>query len=58
MPGDAPPAAEMPHYCPYCGEPVGSFFGRFAADGAVWCERCQSWFRAHRCDEPDGEDAE
>ena len=43
---------ERPHFCPFCGEPVGSFFGRFEASGAVWCERCQDWFTAERCDDP------
>jgi hypothetical protein len=49
MAGDAAP--ERPHFCPYCGEPVGWFFGRFETDGGVWCERCQEWFRAERLDE-------
>ena len=49
MAGEA--STERPHFCPYCGEPVGWFFGRFAADGGVWCERCEEWFRAERLDE-------
>jgi uncharacterized Zn finger protein (UPF0148 family) len=44
-------SADRPRYCPYCGEPVGWFFGRFTADGGVWCERCQDWFRVERIDE-------
>ena len=43
---------ERAHFCPFCGEPVGSFFGRFGAGGETWCERCEEWFRAARCDEP------
>jgi hypothetical protein len=41
---------ERPRFCPFCGEPVGSFFGRHGIDGAAWCERCESWFRAERDD--------
>ena len=44
-------SADRPRYCPYCGEPVGWFFGRFTADGGVWCERCEDWFRVERIDE-------
>jgi hypothetical protein len=44
-------SADRPRYCPYCGEPVGWFFGRFTADGGVWCERCQDWFRVARIEE-------
>jgi hypothetical protein len=44
-------SADRPRYCPYCGEPVGWFFGRFTADGGVWCERCQDWFRVERVEE-------
>jgi hypothetical protein len=32
-------------YCPYCGQPLGSFFGARLADGGHWCERCQESFR-------------
>jgi hypothetical protein len=55
MPEDEP-SADRPRYCPYCGEPVGWFFGRFTTDGAVWCERCQDLFRVERLDEgtPEG----
>lgn len=41
----------MARYCPYCGEPVGSFFGRQGVDGSTWCERCQEWFRVIPVDE-------
>lgn len=47
-------SADRPRYCPYCGDPVGWFFGRFTADGGVWCERCQDWFRVERIDEGTG----
>ena len=30
------PSTDRPRYCPYCGEPVGWFFGRFTADGGKW----------------------
>ena len=49
-------SADRPRYCPYCGEPVGWFFGRFTADGGVWCERCQDWFRVERIEEGTTED--
>jgi hypothetical protein len=45
---------ERPSWCPFCGDPVGSFFGRFADHGAVWCERCSDWFRVERVTEPAG----
>ena len=39
------PAAPGPvQYCPYCGELVGSFWGRRDADGGNWCESCQVFF--------------
>jgi hypothetical protein len=46
-------ADERPRFCPFCGEPVGSFFGHQGADDTTWCERCQEWFRAERADDPD-----
>jgi hypothetical protein len=46
------PVPDRPHFCPWCGSPVGSFFGRFDADGAVWCEGCEEWFTAVRAAEP------
>jgi hypothetical protein len=50
--------SERPHFCPFCGEPVGSFFGRFGADGSTWCERCQEWFVAARAGERSGNEYE
>jgi hypothetical protein len=43
---------ERPRFCPFCGEPIGSFF-----------DRCQEWFRAERVEDHDagsapGADAE
>jgi hypothetical protein len=38
------PAAE-PRFCPFCGQPLGSFFGHRMADGSRWCEHCQESFR-------------
>ncbi len=49
---------ERAHFCPWCGTPVGSFFGRFGVDGATWCDRCESWFRAIRCDADDDDPGE
>ncbi len=31
-------------YCPWCGEHVGSFWGKRDADGDHWCEACQTFF--------------
>jgi hypothetical protein len=31
-------------FCPYCGEVIGSFWGKSEADGAKWCESCQVFF--------------
>ena len=42
-----PDVSLMPRHWPK----NGWFFGRFDADGAVWCERCEEWFRAERLDE-------
>ena len=38
---DAPPV----QHCPYCGESIGSFWGRRGDDGSHWCEGCQRFFR-------------
>ncbi|HEY8859552.1 MAG TPA: hypothetical protein VIM27_08870 [Gaiellales bacterium] len=45
--GDTPILAVMaePRYCPFCGQPLGSFFGNRIADGSLWCEHCQESFR-------------
>jgi hypothetical protein len=32
-------------FCPFCGTPLGSFFGNRMDDGSRWCERCQECFR-------------
>ena len=34
-----------PRYCPFCGQPLGSFFGHRITDGSRWCEHCQESFR-------------
>ena len=39
------PSEPAVRFCPYCGNPLGSFFGHRMADGACWCERCQESFR-------------
>jgi len=42
-----PPADPVPEprYCPFCGQPLGSFFGNRIDDGSRWCEHCQESFR-------------
>jgi ribosomal protein S27AE len=49
---------ERARFCPFCGEPVGSFFGRHGDDLSTWCERCQEWFRAERCEDHDDREPE
>jgi hypothetical protein len=41
-PPDPAPAAR---FCPFCGQPLGSFFGNRMTDGSLWCEGCQESFR-------------
>jgi len=38
---DTPPV----QHCPFCGESIGSFWGRRGDDGSHWCEACQRFFR-------------
>lgn len=49
---DDEPVDETPpdpvQYCPWCGESVGSFWGRRGDDGSHWCESCQTFFRVER----------
>jgi hypothetical protein len=42
---------ERARFCPFCGAPVGSFFGRSDVTGAVWCEACEGWFDVRRVDD-------
>jgi hypothetical protein len=45
-------------FCPYCGQPLGSFFGARLVDGAAWCDRCQECFRVENVeDDEDTNDA-
>ncbi|MCB0878298.1 MAG: hypothetical protein KDC46_04875 [Thermoleophilia bacterium] len=37
--------ARTVQHCPWCGEHIGSFWGRREADGSHWCESCQAFFR-------------
>lgn len=41
-------AAEQPQppvqHCPFCGESIGSFWGRRGDDGSHWCKSCQLFF--------------
>ena len=50
--GEAPPAVR---FCPYCGQPMGSFFGNRVEGGAFWCDRCQECFRVESVKEIEGE---
>jgi hypothetical protein len=45
---EPPPAVR---YCPYCGQPLGSFFGARLANGGHWCEPCQESFRVSNVEE-------
>ena len=38
-------------HCPFCGELVGSFWGRSEAAGGTWCEACGTFFRVELLDE-------
>ncbi len=51
---DAEPAVR---HCPYCGSPLGSFFGVRADDGCYWCERCGEFFRVSHVREEEGSEA-
>lgn len=44
------PAAVVTH-CPYCGHPLGSFFGNRLTVGH-WCDRCQTAFAVTALDDP------
>jgi hypothetical protein len=44
-PGPAPRQSRTVQHCPWCGEHVGSFWGRRDDDGGHWCEGCQAFFR-------------
>lgn len=41
----APDPEHEPRFCPFCGQPLGPFFGNRMADGSRWCEGCQESFR-------------
>jgi transcription elongation factor Elf1 len=32
-------------FCPFCGQPLGSFFGARIEGGAACCDRCGECFR-------------
>jgi hypothetical protein len=43
---DERPSDDSPvQHCPWCGEHIGSFWGRRGDDGSHWCEACQRFFR-------------
>lgn len=52
IPQDGPDGAaddDQPvQHCPWCGESIGSFWGRRGTDGSHWCESCQAFFRVER----------
>jgi hypothetical protein len=52
-PGDA----LEPRFCPFCGQPLGSFFGNRIADGSRWCEGCQESFRVSIVNLDEGTDS-
>jgi predicted RNA-binding Zn-ribbon protein involved in translation (DUF1610 family) len=41
-------------HCPYCGAPLGSFFGMRAEGDAYWCERCGEFFRVRNVNQDEG----
>jgi hypothetical protein len=45
---DAPQPQPVVAFCPYCGQPLGSFFGTRLADGGSACDRCGECFRVVR----------
>jgi hypothetical protein len=38
-------------FCPYCGQPLGSFFGARIEGDAAWCDRCQECFRVENVED-------
>ena len=44
---DPPPAVR---FCPYCGQPLGSFFGARIEAGGFCCDRCGECFRVSNVD--------
>ena len=44
-PPDVVEALPPVQHCPFCGESIGSFWGRRGDDGSHWCESCQRFFR-------------
>ena len=50
-----PDVASVVAFCPFCGEPLGSFFGTRLADGERVCDRCGECFRVVRVDQYESE---
>lgn len=50
MSDPAEPPLAVTH-CPYCGQPLGSFFGNRLTTGH-WCDRCQTAFAVTELDDP------
>jgi len=40
-------------HCPFCGESIGSFWGRRGDDGSHWCEACEHFFRVELVEDVD-----
>jgi len=51
-----PDPAPEPRFCPFCGQPLGSFFGNRMTDGSRWCEGCQESFRVFVVNLSEGRD--
>ncbi|MCW2923959.1 MAG: hypothetical protein JWM98_1363 [Thermoleophilia bacterium] len=51
---DAAPRADderpLVQHCPFCGETIGSFWGRRGVDDSAWCESCALGFRVELTD--------
>jgi hypothetical protein len=43
--GQSSEAHPSVRYCPYCGQPLGSFFGHRIEGEAFWCDACAECFR-------------
>jgi len=43
-------------FCPYCGQPLGSFFGARIEGGGACCDRCGECFRVISVNESEDSD--
>ena len=51
------PAHPPVRHCPFCGAPLGWFFGARAERDTFWCEACGEYFRVTGVPEDEGQDA-